>query len=136
MTQTNFLAVLVAAIAATVVGFLWYGPLFGKQWSELMGFTPEKMAEMKKKGMTGTYVTTFIAALIMAYVLSNSIAARPLLTTLGSLWLTFWIWLGFVATVLIGMVLWEGKPVKLYLIISLYYLVSLFVMGLILVSWR
>ena len=29
-TAVNFLAILVAAIAHMVVGFLWYGPLFSK----------------------------------------------------------------------------------------------------------
>ncbi|HLD39833.1 MAG TPA: DUF1761 family protein, partial [Candidatus Nanoarchaeia archaeon] len=35
--MANYLAVLVAAIAAYVVGFLWYGPVFGKKWMALMG---------------------------------------------------------------------------------------------------
>ena len=42
----NYLAVLAAAVSNMVLGFLWYGPLFGKTWSKLMGWgemTPEKM---------------------------------------------------------------------------------------------
>lgn len=135
MTQINLLAVLVAAIAATVVGFLWYGPFFGKPWSKLMGFTPEKMAAAKKS-MTMAYVVNFIAAIIMAFVLASSISARPFLNIGGGLWLAFWIWLGFIATVLLAPVLWEKKPMSLYWINSLYYLVSLWVMSMILIAWR
>lgn len=136
MIQTNFLAVLVAGIAATVIGFLWYGPLFGRYWSKLMGFTPEKITEAKKKGMAPAYIENFIAALVMAYVLSLSVAARPFLGIPGSLVLAFLIWLGFIATVMLGSVLWDGKPMKLYWLNSLYYLVSLCIMAVILVVWR
>lgn len=125
-----------AGIAATVVGFLWYGPLFGKPWSALMGFTPEKMTEAKKKGMTNAYIANFVAALVMAYVLSKSIAVRGMLDAGGAIWLAFWIWLGFIATVMLGSVLWEGKSAKLYWINAGYYLVILCVMALILAAWR
>ena len=45
-------------------------------------------------------------------------------------------WLGFVATVLMGTVLWEGKSVKLYLINSIYQLINLIIMGIILSIWQ
>ena len=34
----NYLAVLACAIVAMPVGFLWFGPLFGKTWARHMGF--------------------------------------------------------------------------------------------------
>jgi hypothetical protein len=34
----TYLAVLACAIAAMPVGFLWFGPLFGKAWARHMGF--------------------------------------------------------------------------------------------------
>ena len=39
----NWLAVLVAVVAAQVVGFLWYGPLFSKQWMAALGRTQEEV---------------------------------------------------------------------------------------------
>ena len=33
----NYLAVLTCAIVAMPVGFLWFGPLFGKAWARHMG---------------------------------------------------------------------------------------------------
>ncbi len=137
----NYLAVLVAAIAAMVVGFLWYGPLFGKPWSKLMGWgemTPEKMKEMQKKAMLG-YVASFIGSLVMAYVLSHvTVFAQSYLGTSG--WTSglssgFWMWLGFVAPVTLGSVLWEGKPLKLWYINASYYLVQLVVMGTLIAAW-
>lgn len=37
LTDVNWLAIVAAAVAAFVVGFLWYGPLFGKRWADAMG---------------------------------------------------------------------------------------------------
>ena len=34
----NYLAILACAIVAMPVGFLWFGPLFGKAWQREMGF--------------------------------------------------------------------------------------------------
>ena len=39
IAEINYWAVVVAALSAFVVGWMWYGPLFGKSWMELNGFT-------------------------------------------------------------------------------------------------
>lgn len=69
----NYLAVVVAAIAAMVLGFVWYGPLFGKPWMQLMGFTKDTIDQMKGKGMTKNYVLMMVGALVMAYVLAHAL---------------------------------------------------------------
>ncbi len=33
----NWTAVLVSAVLLEVLGYLWYGPLFGKPWAAAMG---------------------------------------------------------------------------------------------------
>lgn len=141
MVPINYLAVLLSAIVAMVIGFLWYGPLFGKKWSELMGWgpmTPEKMAEMQKKARPA-YVITFVGALVMAYVLAHSIVfAGAFLNVTGvsaGLQAAFWSWLGFVAPVTIGTVLWDGKPWMLWVINASYYFVLLLAMGIVLGFW-
>ncbi|MBI3341870.1 DUF1761 domain-containing protein, partial [Candidatus Curtissbacteria bacterium] len=35
--QINYMAVVAAAVVNMVLGFLWYGPLFGKPWMKMMG---------------------------------------------------------------------------------------------------
>ncbi|OGG50557.1 hypothetical protein A2763_04305 [Candidatus Kaiserbacteria bacterium RIFCSPHIGHO2_01_FULL_54_36] len=141
MVPVNYLAVLACAIASMAIGFLWYGPLFGKTWSTLMGWgemTPEKMAELQKKARPA-YAVSFVGALAMAFVLSHSLVfASTYLNTSGisaGLQTGFWTWLGFVAPVTIGSVLWDGKPWKLWFINAGYYLALLLVMGVILALW-
>ena len=130
----NYLAVLVAAIAAMAIGFLWYGPLFGKEWKKLMGFTDKSMKEMKMTPMQAM-IGGFITTLIMSYILAHFIDYAQSATFMDGAVAGTWIWLGFIATVQLGIVLWEGKPVKLYVINTLHYLVALIVMGGILAIW-
>lgn len=131
----NYLAVLVAAAANFIVGALWYGPLFGKQWMALEGFTPETMKPMKlspKKAMT----LGFLGTLVLSFVLAQFAAVWGAEGVSGAFALAFWVWLGFIATTLAGSVLWEGKPAKLYFFNIAYQLVAVFVTALILVLWR
>jgi hypothetical protein len=131
----NYLAVLVAAIASIVLGFLWYGPLFGKQWIKLMNFDKKKMKEAKNKSMGKTYVVMTIGTLITSYVLAHFVDYLDASNIAGALQAAFWIWLGFVATVMLSTVLWEGKSWKLYSLNSAYWLVNLAVMASILTIW-
>lgn len=134
--EFNYLAVVVAAIVSMVIGSLWYSPmLFGKKWMKLMGWSPEEM-EKRKKGMGMAYLWMFIGSLVMAYVLSYFLGYSQAATLVEGAWVGFWAWLGFVAPVMLGGMLWEGKPKELYLINSGHNLVNLLVMGAILAVWR
>ena len=128
----NYLAVLVATIINFFVGALWYGPLFGKQWMALMGFTPESMKSMKLTPMQAMALG-FVTTLVMAFVLAHFAAVWGAEGVLGALQLAFWVWLGFIVTTLAGSVLWEGKSVKLYAFNIVYQFVSVFVTTLVLV---
>lgn len=133
----NYVAVLVAAIANMALGSVWYSPvLFGKTWIALTGLTPEKMQEAKARGMGKTYAVAFLASLVLACVLAHAVELWAASTVGQALTLAFWAWLGFIAPVLLGSVLWEGKPVRLYVLNVSYYLVALVLMAAILVQWR
>ncbi len=135
----DYVAVLAAAVASMVIGFLWYGPLFGKQWMALSGISREKIDAGQAQGMGKTYVTAFIGSLVMAYVLAHSLFfASEFLKVSGAnagVQAGIWNWLGFVAPVTLRSVLWEGKSWKLWFVNNGYYLVTLIVMGVILALW-
>ena len=132
----NYWAVLVAAVASMALGMLWYSQsLFGKAWMREMGFTKESMERAKARGMQKIYVAAFVGSLITAYVLAHFVFVWAATDFVGAFQLAFWTWLGFVATVMLGGVLWEGKSMKLYAINALYHLASIYVMALILAYW-
>ncbi len=145
MIPINYFAVIACAVVAMILGMLWYGPLFGKQWMSMMGMNMG--GGDGKNGMAWRYIVAFIGALLMAFVLANFIALVNnsfgcsdcfnivSQTLIVDMLATFTLWLGFIAPVTIGMVLWEGKPWKVWYIVAGYNLVLLALMGIILSLW-
>lgn len=135
MVPVNYMAVFAAAVASMILGFLWYGPFLGKMWIKESGFSKEKIEAAKKKGMAMSYGLMFLGSLFMAFVLSHALVfAQTYMKTSGissGLTTGFWNWLGFVAPVTLGSVLWEGKSWKLWCLNNGYYLLSLLTMGVI-----
>lgn len=131
----NYLAILLAAVVGMAIGFVWYGPLFGKMWIKLSGFTHEDMERAKSKGMSKTYALSFLSLVVTAWIISLLINELGL-TTSGALRLAFLVWLGFLVTSMANSVLWEGKSVKLYILGIAERLVSLLSMSGILSLWR
>lgn len=138
----NYLAVLACGVVSMVLGFLWYGPLFGKTWARMMGWEnidPVKREEMKK-GMYKSYALTFLGSLVMAYVLAHTLefamAYMKVDGVAAGLSSGFWMWLGFIAPVTLGSVLWDGKPWKMWFLNNGFNLLQLLVFGAILASWK
>ncbi|MCK9360950.1 DUF1761 domain-containing protein [Patescibacteria group bacterium] len=136
----NYLAVIVAAIASIAIGFAWYGPLFGKPWMKIMGFSKDSMTKAQKDSMMKNYILMTIGTLVTAYVLAHTTEFGMSYTrtygVAGGLMSGFWVWLGFMAPIHMGDQLWGGKPWKLFAITAGYSLVSILVMGVILATWR
>jgi hypothetical protein len=132
----NWYAIFGAGVFNMVLGALWYSPLlFGKQWIKLMGFSKKEVAAKKKKPMGGTLAGAFIAALVMAYVMAHFVQYTRAVGPVMGATTGFWLWLGFIAPVIIGSVFWEGKPVKLYVLNVSHWLVLMLVTGAILASF-
>src|SRR5208283_92543 len=131
-------AVLVSALAAMVIGFLWYSPiLFANPWMRLMGFDPNdkaKIAEMQK-GAGKIYGLAFVASLVSAVVLAKIIDVTSVNTILYGMKVGFAVWLGFVTTVQLTGALFGRQPTRLYVINTGYQLVCYLVMGAILAQW-
>lgn len=125
----NLLGLLVCAVASMILGFVWFGPLFGKQWMKVIGATPPKSAEAAKKmqqAMVPTYIIAFLLAGLEAFVLSGLIAPGFQVSALQT---SFWIWLGFVVPTVAGGSMWNNDSpqisIQRFLILSGYYLALL-----------
>lgn len=132
--QFNFLAIVLATLVMMGVGTLWYGPLFGKYWMKLKGYTPEHMKAMKmtpKRAMILVAISSFLTALVIA-LLVNILSP---LGAGGAFMTTLLIWIGFIVPVLFHNVLFEEGSVKLWLFNSAYQFVALLGATLIIVLW-
>jgi len=132
----NYWAVLVAALAQMALGSMWYGPLFGKEWMRLSGIGQSQIDGSKKDGMSKLYLAAFIGSFVMSYVLAHFVQYFDATTVGRALQLAFWTWLGFVATIMLGDILWKGIPRKLFVIQSGYQLVSIMISAVILALWQ
>src|SRR5436853_4372875 len=109
MFEVTFLPILVAGIANVILGMVWYNPrVFGTSWMAGMNITPE-MAEKGKKRMPLMAFISFLAAMLVAYVMDYFGIAWGVFDWIGAVELGFWCWAGFVAPTMLGMVLWEMK---------------------------
>tara|TARA_R110000868_G_scaffold62372_12_gene188582 strand:- start:926 stop:1411 length:486 start_codon:yes stop_codon:yes gene_type:complete len=160
MDFLNFPAILVAAVSALVVGFIWYHPkVFGNAWMKAAGMTEEQI-----KG--GNMAKIFIMALIFAFFLAMSVMQMSIhqagalsliggdpsvalpsyeafMADYGNAFRTYkhgalhGILAGiFVALPIIGTnALFERKRAKYILINSGYWIVTMGIMGAIICGW-
>lgn len=130
----NYWAVLGATVASFVLGWIWHGALFQKQWMKLSGMTA---ASMKKMPLTAGQAMGlgFVVQLVMSYVLAHIVNYMMAATFTDGAQLGFWIWLGFVMPLTAGAWIWEGKPFKLFILNTAYWLLALIISGGILAVW-
>jgi hypothetical protein len=129
----NYLAVIVAALSSFLVGWIWYGPLFGKVWMKLHGFTEDDLKEGDLSMpviMVVNYIATALAAFAIAMFLGpESNAGFGIFA--GLMIAIFWI-----GTNRLNDVLYEGKPWGLFFINVGYTVVIYAIMGAILGAWH
>ncbi|HSV97143.1 MAG TPA: DUF1761 domain-containing protein [Spirochaetota bacterium] len=128
----NHLAVLASAIVSMAIGAVWYSPfIFGKIWMAQSGLRPEDM-----KGKGRAMAIAAVSALAASYVLAHFVDILDARSLQRGLAVAFWIWLGFVATVMALEMGFAGKSFKAYLIDTGNQLASFLAMGAILSVWR
>jgi hypothetical protein len=133
----NYLSVFVTAIIAFFIGALWYSPiLFGNAWLKLINVKIDKKAiEKRNKSMWKTMIGGFLTTFVLVFMTDLFLNFLNIVKFSQGLTVGFLIWSGFLATTMFNIVLYEQKPVKLYLINSMHYLVVLMVSAGILAAW-
>ncbi|GAA4802176.1 DUF1761 domain-containing protein [Litoribaculum gwangyangense] len=159
--EMNLLAVLVAAVSALVVGFIWYNPkVFGNAWMQAAGITEE---QIKGGNMVKIFIMALIFALLLAMVMQTltihqfgalgMIGGDPeialpsfeaFMADYGNSFRTFkhgalhGVMSGiFIALPIIGTnALFERKGAKYILINSGYWIVTMCIMGAIVCGWQ
>ena len=93
---------------------------------KLSGIKMGNINKSKQSGaVTRSYIIAFISSLLIGYVLALFVNYLLANTFIDGMNVGFLVWLGFVAPMQISMVIWEGKPVKLYILNIAYSLIGL-----------
>lgn len=68
--SANFYLLFLTALIPLAVGFVWYGPLFGKKWMAINGFTEESL---KEANMVVIFALTYVFSLFLSFALSGMV---------------------------------------------------------------
>ncbi len=117
--------VVVAAIAEWLLGLLWYGLVFRKSWLALVGFDETHKPKNAALGM----ISSFIACLLLSYVIAHVVGWAGAATFTGGAKLGIICWLGFMAPPLFTQHIYENRRVNLFAINAAYWLLVMAIGG-------
>lgn len=126
----SYLAVIVAAVVAFIFGAIWYSTL-GKRWMAACGKTEAEIQNQGKVMPVGPMVITFIALLVMAWVLAGLIGhlGPGHVTVRDGVISGAFCWLGFVITTLAANHAFQGQKRALTVIDGGHWLGVLVIQG-------
>ncbi len=120
--EINWIAVIIAAVTAFVVGAVWYGPLFGKTWQKLAGLSDDDVKSNVARTFGGAFVLTLIMSITLGYFIGSGDILFGLFAGLAA-------GVGWVATAFGVNYLFEHRSLKFYLINAGYNIVIFAIMG-------
>ncbi len=131
--NVNYLAVLVAAAAAWIIGAVWYG-VFGKAWVAAQGKSMDafKQEQTGKAPAVVLFAIAFLANLIMAFVLYGVMTHVGPFTIRSGVISGALIWFGFVITTMAVNNAFQGRKSMLTVIDAGHWLAVLLLSGAIL----
>lgn len=127
--------IIISVIVYFFLGSLWYGPIFGKPWTEMNNIDMNKMKANKKRMMRGMMqgmTMSVITGFVIAVVLGRSIELLDMSSWTYPLVIATILWLPFTALPFAQNYAYLQKPLKLLLIDAGYMLVGMWVISLIL----
>jgi Protein of unknown function (DUF1761) len=129
----NYWAVLAAAVAAWILGAIWYTTL-SSAWLDALGKTKEQIGAGMRPGTPAFYapfVIAFVAELIMAWVLAGTMAHVGPITVRNGIISALFVWFGFVLTTTAVNYAFANNKMKLTAIDTGHWLAVLLVMGIV-----
>lgn len=107
------------------VGMVWYADgVFGRAWMNLAGIDPEAVRQSMQQSMGRIMTLSLLISFFSSLVLHTLFCLSCAKTLQKKLFIAFVAGAGVVGTTLFSGVLWEGKPVMLFLLSLGYYLTA------------
>ena len=138
LTSFDLLRALVAAIAALVIGFVWYlPPVLGNRWGRLIqAYTHLTDAELNPKNPLPIIGAWFVGCLVNATVLAFLVKATGANDLTSGLLLALATWAGFGVTFSSWPVIFAKQPRGVWAINNGAYLLMQIAMVLVLTLWK
>jgi hypothetical protein len=124
-TGMNYLAILIAAIAAFGWGAAYYMTL-SKQWLAAVGLTEQQLGN---KRSPVPFIISFVALLMMGFVTAGVIGHLGQVTVKAGIVTGLFLWLGFVVTTVFVNNAYPGRKFSLSVIDSIHWLGVLVIQG-------
>jgi hypothetical protein len=122
----NYVAVIVAAVLALVIGFAYYAPqVMGNRWMSYLGTTRAQLGNPAPSGMLAGVVASLLNAWVLA-VLALNLGGKTF--TDGAM-LGVICWLGFMATITAAEVAFLKQPWGLWVLNNIHNVVVQILMG-------
>lgn len=131
LASLNWLAAVVGGAAYFVIGWLWYGPLFGKAWMKEKG-----MVEQPEPPEPVVFLYSLILQVIAGVSIGIFIAALGIDTAVRGLYIGLAAGAGFVLTTVGVNGIYNDMSLKLFAIDGGYHLVGFAAAGLIIGLWQ
>ena len=124
--DVNWLAVLAAAVVRFAIGGVWFAPFaFGPAWGRMVGIE----AEAAKARMGRAMAVDFVTGFLLAWVLANLLQFLGVNRVVSGARVSFFLWFGFIAMPFLSATMYEGRPMKLFVITAGFWFASIVVMG-------
>ncbi len=131
--KTNYLAIVVCAIAYWLLGAVWFGVLFSKPWMALEHVSEEQAPSMNP---VLPYVISFLLNLLIAFVLAQICIWRNADTAGRGAAVGVLLWIGLLGPITYTTYMYEMRPKELFAINEFYPLAGMCLMGAILGAWK
>ena len=117
--------IVIAAVIEWLLGALWYGLIFRKSWMAMTGFSDTN----KPKNGAMTMVCSFIACLLLTYVIAHIVGWAGAMTFTQGIKFGVICWVGFIAPPLFTQHIAENRRANLFAINAAYWLLVMAIGG-------
>lgn len=136
LSHINYLAVLASAIAMFFLGAIWFSALFSKAWVDELTLHNVTIGEPTQEKILTNMAISFLKCVIIAFAAACLVSLTHSTTFGSGLLLGLIVAIGFSATAIADVFLWENRSIKLFLIDAGYQMLGVILVSIILSVWR
>lgn len=132
LSEINYLAALVAAVAYFAFGALWYAPpLLGRAWQKAAGISQDQAQSPSPMLFVGTFVAYFLAAVTLAAIALHTGASE----LMDGVILGLFVGIGVVATTVGVNIAYQRQSSSLFWINAINGVIGYVIMAVIVTMW-